>query len=75
MSVERIFGGMFDIQFVRINATAIGDNTVLAGVANKRIQVLGYLVEGLLAVNIQFKSTPSGVIHARWRALGPGLRD
>lgn len=45
------------IKFARINATADGDNVVVAAVAGKKIQVLAYAVSVSAAGTISFQDT------------------
>ena len=45
-----------NIQFVAISASNSGDNTILAGIAGKRIRVLNYLAVAADAVSIKWKS-------------------
>ena len=46
-----------DFKFVRVNATALGDNVVVAGTAGKILCVLGYAFGGTLAVLVQLKTS------------------
>lgn len=50
------------IKFARINATLDGDNTVVAGVATKKLRVLGYAATATGAETITFKSAGATVI-------------
>ena len=45
------------IKFVRINATADGDNTIISGVTNKKIRVLGYALTVTTAATITIQDT------------------
>lgn len=50
------------IKFASVNATADGDNTVIALVASKKLRVLGYVVTCTGAGTIQFKTGGGGVL-------------
>lgn len=53
------------IKYVRINATASGDNVILAAVASKKIRVLGYAFTASAAVAANFQDTQATpVVHA-----------
>jgi hypothetical protein len=45
------------IKFVRINATSDGDNTIISGVTNKKIRVLGYALTVTTAATITIQDT------------------
>lgn len=47
------------LQFVPIDVSGLGDNTLVAAVPSLRIKVISYLVVADLAVAMRFKSGPS----------------
>lgn len=50
-------------KFVKVNATADGDNTVIAAVAGRQIRVVGYCISALAAGTITFQDdTASAVV-------------
>lgn len=56
---------LFERKYVRVNATADGDNTIVAAVAGKAIRVLGYVLVVSAAGEIALQDTAaSPVVHA-----------
>ena len=51
-----------DIQFARVNASADGDNTVVAAVAGKKIRVLGYNLTSRTAGLLTIKSSTTSTL-------------
>jgi hypothetical protein len=49
-----------EVQYAVVDAAALGDNTLVAAVAGKRIRVLAFVLVGAGAVNAQFQSGASG---------------
>jgi len=45
-----------EVKFARINATADGDNTIVAAVAGKKIRILAMATNGIVTGIITFKS-------------------
>lgn len=59
------------IKFANVNATADGDNTIVSGVASKKLRVLGYMLVLTAAGTVQFKSATT-TIKGRLRAAADG---
>ncbi len=59
---------MYTVRYARVNALADGDNTVIAGVADKRITVLGYL----LTTDVG-GSAAAGEVTLQDTAAAPGI--
>lgn len=58
-------GAAAPIKYARINATALGDNAVVAAVGGKKIRVLGYAFTTSVAVAANFQDTQvTPVVHA-----------
>lgn len=54
--------------YVSVNATANGDNEIIAAVAGRRVMVLGYMLTGTTTGTISIQDTAgSPVVHARIR--------
>jgi hypothetical protein len=61
------------IKFVRVNATADGDNVVIAAVASKRLRVLGYALVATAAGTISIQNTAgSPIILAQFPLAAQG---
>lgn len=57
-----VAGTATPIKFVRVNATADGDNTVVAGVASKKLRVLGYVLTVTAAGLVAVKSSTTTIL-------------
>ena len=59
--------------YVSVNATADGDNEIIAAVSGKRIMVLGYMLAGTTTGTVALQDTAgSPVVHARIRVGADG---
>jgi hypothetical protein len=59
------------LKFASVNATADGDNTVISGVASKKLRILGYALMATGAGTLSLKSAGTTVL-GRVRASGDG---
>lgn len=64
-------GNVVSLNTVAIQATADGDNTIVAAVAGKRIQVTGYLVMVTAAGLVTCKDG-AGTVLAKWPCAANG---
>ena len=61
------------IKFVRVNATADGDNSIISGVTGKKIRVLGYVITVTTAGTVTMQDTAgSPNIFAQFSLLAQG---
>lgn len=57
-----------DVKFAKVDATADGDNTVIAAVTGKKIRVLGYVLTGVSTAGATFTiqdTATTPVVHAK----------
>lgn len=57
-------------KYARINATADGDNTVIAAVPGKQIRVLGYVITATAAGVITFQDSAASPVVFATHSLG-----
>lgn len=63
-----------EVKYARINATADGDNTVIAAVAGKALRVLGYALNVTAAGTISLQDTAgTPVVHAQFALAANGV--
>jgi hypothetical protein len=62
-----VLGSRYPLNFVRINATSDGDNTVVTGTTGKSIVVINYVINVNAAGVVQFQdSAGSAVVFASY---------
>lgn len=67
-------GTALAVKFARINATADGDNTVVAAVASKKIRVCGYALSVTAAGTISLQDTATTpAVHAQFSLAANGV--
>jgi len=59
-------------KFAAISASSSGDNTIVTGVASKKIRVLAFRVNGSAAVNWKFQSSTGGDITGLFYCVSGG---
>jgi hypothetical protein len=57
-----------EVKFARINATADGDNTIVAAVATKKIRVLAMLTSAVVTGVITYKSGAATTLFTMYQA-------
>lgn len=63
----------YEVKFARVNATADGDNTVIAAVSGKKIRVLAYVVNANAPGVVTLQDTAgTPVVHASFELTDGG---
>jgi hypothetical protein len=73
VSNSQLTVGYGSVQYAAINATALGNTQVVAGVSGKRIRVIAYAVVADTTVNIKFRSGNSDITGSMRLVEGGGI--
>lgn len=66
--------GTFEVKHIRVNATADGDNEIVAAVTGKKIRVLAYALSVTGAGTISLQNTATTpVVHAQFPLAANGV--
>lgn len=71
----RVGASSLEVKWIKINATASGDNTIISAVASKKLRVIGIAFVCSSSVDIIFKSGANTLIDAMQFAKNGGIAD